>query len=69
MLEALSREIRTDSPWELLGPDDQCLVQKLLVKVHGSQRWRKKAYVGTLATKILLAGINLDVMKESGKDP
>ena len=64
VLEALSREFRTGCPWELLYADDLMIsaesMEELLVKV---QTWK------TVKIKIMESGINLDVLKKSGKYP
>ena len=75
VLEALSREFRTGSPWELLYADDLMIsaesMEELLVKV---QTWKtemekKGLRVNMGKTKIMESGINLDVLKKSGKYP
>ena len=75
MLEALSREFRTGCPWELLYADDLMIsaesMEELLVKV---QTWttemeKKGLRVNMGKTKIMESGINLDVLKKSGKYP
>ena len=75
VLEALSREFRTGCPWELLYADDLMSsaesMEELLVKV---QTWKtemekKGLRVNMGKTKIMESGINLDVLKKSGKYP
>ena len=75
VLEALSREFRTGCPWELLYTDDLMVsaesMEELLVKV---QTWKtemekKGLPVNMGKTKIMESGINLDVLKKSGKYP
>ena len=75
VLEALSRAFRTGCPWELLYADDLMIsaesMEELLVKV---QTWKtemekKGLHVNMGKTKIMEAGINLDVLKKSGKYP
>ena len=75
VLEALSREFRTGCPWELLYADDLMIsaesMAELLVKV---QTWKtemekKGLRVNMGKTKIMESGINLDVLKKSGKYP
>ena len=75
VLEALSREFRTGCPWELLYADDLMIsaesMEELLVKV---QTWKteiekKGLRVNMGKTKIMEYGINLDVLKKSGKYP
>ena len=74
VLEALSRELRTGCPWELLYADDLMIsavsMEELLVKVrHGRQMEKKGLHVNMGNTKIMESGINLDVLKKSGKYP
>ena len=73
VLEALSREFRTGCRWELLYADDLMIsaqsMEELLVKV---QTWKtemekKGLRVNMGKTKIMESGINLDVLKKSGK--
>ena len=75
VLEALFREFRTGCPWELLYADDLMIsaesMEELLVKV---QTWKtemekKGLRVNMGKTKIMESGINLDVLKKSGKYP
>ena len=75
VLEALSREFRTGCPWELLYADDLMIsaesMEELLVKV---QTWKtemekKGLRVNMGKKKIMESGINLDVLKKSGKYP
>ena len=75
VLEALSREFRTGCPWKLLYVDDLMIsaesMEELLVKV---QTWKtemekKGLRVNMGKTKIMESGINLDMLKKSGKYP
>ena len=75
VLEALSKEFRTGCPWELLYADDLMIsaesMEELLVKV---QTWKtemekKGLRVNMGKTKIMESGINLEVLKKSGKYP
>ena len=75
VLEALSREFHTGCPWELLYADNLMIsaesMEELLVKV---QTWKtemekKGLCVNMGKTKIMEFGINLDVLKKSGKYP
>ena len=75
VLAALSREFRTGCPLELLYADDLMIsaesMEELLVKV---QTWKtemekKGLRVNMGKTKIMESGINLDVLKKSGKYP
>ena len=75
VLEALSREFRTGCPWELLYADDLMIsvesMEELLVKVQSwkTEMEKKGLCVNMGKTKIMESGINLDVLKKSGKYP
>ena len=75
VLEALSREFRTGSPWELLYADDLMIsagsMDELLVKVKTwkTEMGKKGLRLNMGKTKIMESGINLDVLKKSGKFP
>ena len=75
VLEALSSEFRTDCPWELLYADDLKIStgskEELLVKVKTwkTEMEKKGLCVNMGKTKIMESGINLDVLKKSGKFP
>ena len=75
VLEALSREFRTGCPWELLYADDLMISarskEELLVKVKTwkTEMEKKGLRVSMGKTKIMESGINLDVLKKSGKYP
>ena len=75
VLEALSREFRTGCPWELLYADDLMISagsnEELLVKVKTwkTEMEKKGLHVNMGKTKIMESGINLDVLKKSGKYP
>ena len=75
VLEALSREFRTGCPWELLYADDLMIgaesMEELLVKV---KTWKKEMEktglrVNMGKTTTMESGINLEVLKKSGKHP
>ena len=71
LLRALYREFRTGYQWELYADDlmisAKSIMEELLVKV---QTWRIKGLRKNMGkTKIMVSGINLDVLKKSGKDP
>ena len=75
VLEALSREFCTGCPWELLYADDLMIsaesMEELLVKV---QTWKtemekKGLRMNMGKTKVVESGINLGVLKKSGKYP
>ena len=71
----LSREFRTGCPWELLYADDLMIsagsMEELLVKVKTwkTEMEKKGLRVNMGKTKIMESGINLDVLKKSGKYP
>ena len=75
VLEALSREFCTGCPWELLYADDLMIsaesMEELLVKVKTpkTEMEKKGLRVNMGKTKIMESGINLDVLKKSGKYP
>ena len=75
VLEALSREFRTGCPWELLYADDLMISarskEELMVKVKTwkTEMEKKGLCVNIGKTKIMESGINLDVLKKSGKYP
>ena len=75
VLEAPSREFRTECPWELLYADDLMISagskEELLVKVKTwkTEMEKKGLHVNMGKTKIMESGINLDVLKKSGKYP
>ena len=75
MLEALSREFRTGCPWELLYADDFMIsaesMEELLVKLKTwkSEMEKKGLRKNMGKTKIMVSGMDLDMLKKSGKDP
>ena len=75
VLEALSREFCTGCPWEMLYADDLKIStgskEELLVKVKTwkTEMKKKGLRVNMGKTKIIWSGINLDVLKISGKYP
>ena len=75
VLEALSRVFRTGCLWELLYADDLMISvgskEELLVKVKTwkTEMEKKGLCVNMGKTKIMESGINLDVLKKSGKYP
>ena len=75
VLEALSREFCTGCPWELLYADDLMIsaesMEELLVKL---KTWKtememKGLRVNMGKTNLLVSGMDLDLLKKSGKDP
>ena len=75
VLDALSREFRTGCPWELLYADKLIIsaesMEELLekVKTRKTEMEKKGLHVNMGKTKIMDSGINLDVLKKSGKHP
>ena len=77
VLEVLSREFRTGCPWELLYADYFMIsvgfmsMEKLLVKLKTWKSEIKKmglqVHIGK--TKIMVSGLDLDLLKKFGKDP
>ena len=74
VLEALSREFLTGCPWELLYADNLITaesMEKLLVKMQTlkTEIEKKGLRVNMGKAKIMQSGINLDMLKKSGKYP
>ena len=77
MLETLSREFSTGCPWELLYADDLMIrggfmsMQELLVKLKTWKSEIKKMglQVNMGKTKIMVTGLDMDLLKKFGKDP
>ena len=75
VLEALSRELRTSCPWEILYADDLMVsaqsIDELLVKLRTwrSEMEKKGLRVNMGETKLMVSGSNLDVLRKSGKYP
>ena len=74
VLEALSREFRTGCPWELLYADDLMIsaesMEELLVKLKTwkTEMEKKGLRVNMGKTKIMVSGMDLDLLKKPGKD-
>ena len=74
VLEALSREFRTGTPWELLYADDLVIsaeTEEIKMKLN---KWKTEMEVKGLRvnmgkTKIMVSGVNLQTLKDSGKYP
>jgi hypothetical protein len=75
VLEALSREFRTGTPWELLYADDLVIIaeteEELRLKLT---KWKtemeeKGLRINLGKTKIMASGTNLHTLKDSGKYP
>lgn len=68
MLEALFREFRTGEPWELLYADDLAIAADVLngciskVYTWKDKMERKDLQVKMRKTKILISGIDLDLL-------
>ena len=75
VLEALSREVRTSCPWKLLYADDLVTsaesMEGLLVKLKPWKTEMEKngLRVNMWKTKIMVSGMDLDLLEKSGKDP
>jgi hypothetical protein len=75
VLEALLREFRTGTPWELLYADDLVIMADSLetcsrkLKVWKAAMEMKGLRVNMSKTKFLISGVGLDVLKDSGKFP
>ena len=75
VLEALSMELRTGCPWEILYADDLMVsaqsMDELLVKLRTwrSEMEKKGLRVNMGKTKLMVSGSNLDVLRKSGKYP
>ena len=75
VLEALSMELRTGCPWEILYADDLMVsvqsMDKLLMKLRTwrSEMEKKGLRVNMSKTKLMFPGSNLDVLRKSGKYP
>ena len=75
VLEALSQEFRTGVPWELLYADDLVIIAESLEECISKLRaWKtgmesKGLRVNMKKTKIMISGIGLNVLKDSGKFP
>ena len=75
VMEALSREFRTGVPWELLYADDLVIIADSLeeciskVKAWKAKLEAKGLRVNLPKTKLMISGLGLDVLKDSGKYP
>ena len=75
VLEALSSEFRTGCPWELLYADVLMIsaesMEELLIKLKtwNSELEKKGLRVNIGKTEIMVSGMDLDLLKKSGKDP
>ena len=75
VLEALSRDFRVGVPWELFFADDLVIIAKSLEEcIDRVKAWKeamesKGLRVNMGKTKFMASGINLDVLRDSGKFP
>ena len=75
VLEALSMELRTGCPWEILYADELMVsaqsMDELLVKwrTWRSEMEKKGLKVNMGKTKLMVSGSNYDVLRKSGKYP
>ena len=75
VLEALSKEFRTGSPWELLYADDLVIVSDSLADLQRTfDAWKsgmedKGLRVNVGKTKLMVTGPNLNPIHDSGKHP
>ena len=73
--EALSREFRTGTPWELLYADDLVISAeteeglKMKLNKWETETEAKGLRVNMGKTKIMVSGVNLQTLKDSGKYP
>ena len=72
VLEAVSREFRTGCPWDDLN--DQCWVHVQwgtsgIVEDMESEIEKTGLRVNMGMTRIIVSGLDLDLLKKSGKDP
>ena len=73
VLEALSMELRTGCPWEILYADDLMVstqsMDELLAKLRTwrSEMEKKGLRVNMGKTKLMVSGSNLDALRKSGK--
>ena len=75
VLEALSREFRTGVPWELLFADDLVVIADSLEEcIAKLKAWKtgmecKGLRVNMKKTKIMISGLGLNLLQDSGKFP
>jgi hypothetical protein len=75
VLEALPREFRSGVPWELLYTDDQTVMADSLEEcVTKLEAWKrgmesKERRVNMRKTKLMVSGLGLDVLRDSGAFP
>ena len=75
VLEALSRNLNTQIPWELLYADDLVIVTETLQEcVEKLESWKtgllgRGLNVNMAKTKFMVSGVGLDKLKDSGKFP
>ena len=75
VLEALSQEFRTGSPWELLYADDLVITAETIEELSQKlNAWKvnlenKGLRVNMKKTKIMFSGVNMDTLVDSGAYP
>ena len=75
VLEALSREFRTGTPWELLYADDLVIIAESEEELRSKlSKWKqameaKGLRVNVGKTNVMFSGNNLNSLKDSGKYP
>ena len=75
VLEALSKELRTGSPWELLYADNLVIVSDSLADLQRKfDAWKsgmedKGLRVNVGKTKLMVSGPNLNLIHDSGQTP
>ena len=75
VLEALSREFRTGTPWELLYADDLVIIAETEEELRSKlSKWKqameaKGLRVNVGKTNVMFSGNNLNSLKDSGKYP
>ena len=75
VLDALSSEFRTGTPWELLYADDLVIVAEIKIGLRRKLTvWKEKLEkkglrVNILETKVMICGNNMDTLTDSGKFP
>ena len=75
VLEALSQEFRTGSPWELLYADDLAIIAETIEELSQKlDAWKvnlekKGLRVNMKKTKIMFSGVNMDTLIDTGANP
>ena len=75
ILEAVSQEFRTGSPWELLYADDLVIIEETIEELSQKlDAWKvnlekKGLRVNMKKTKIMFSGVNMDTLIDTGAYP